>query len=165
MKVMLLIIAQLLVFQAKANVDVTCILEDCLREGWQTIDTRTGSSTLISCEGGDCELNGWHEEHRGSVITQTYCKTNGCFIDGWTVYRADNGRMIMDVTCQTSFASADCLEFGWVTYMPDRGSYITRCMNGDCRNIGWDVQFQGFAPQPVRCKRGGCFTTGWTVFN
>ena len=150
-------------FTANANLDITCVLDDCLTEGWHVYDQRTGDSSIAVCREDDCLINGWNNEVRDRVVTETICKDGGCFNSGWIVY-ASNGRMLADVSCQTSFATSDCLMYGWTTYEPGRGTYVTRCLNRDCATYGWDVQYAGFAPQPVRCKSGGCFSTGWTVY-
>jgi hypothetical protein len=150
--------------QVFANVQVTCILENCLEQGWHLYDQRNGYSSLVRCQQNDCANQGWVEESRGRIVSQTLCKENGCFNDGWQVTDLNTGRLLADISCLNSFATSDCLENGWTTFEPGRGSYTTRCVNGDCRFNGWDVFIQGFAPQPIRCKEGGCFTNGWTIY-
>lgn len=164
MKFILALVTQLLVFQAHANLDITCIFEDCLTEGWQSFDLRSGDSSLTVCRENDCNLNGWQNEYKERPVTEVYCKPEGCFDEGWRVYDSRSGNLVADVSCQSSFASSSCLQFGWTTYEPGFGSYVTRCLNGDCQNLGWDVRVPGYAPQAVRCKRGGCFTIGWIVY-
>lgn len=149
---------------AHADVNISCIFQDCLRHGWQIYDERTGNSSLVSCRFGDCAENGWTEEYQNRVISQSDCKVGGCFNGGWRMVDSNTGRLLADVSCLNSFASSDCLQSGWTTFEPGRGSYTTRCVRGDCRNFGWDVLVQGFAPQPVRCKNGGCFLIGWLIY-
>lgn len=150
--------------QASANLQITCVLENCLEEGWHIYDDRTGQSGLVNCRNNDCVNQGWSEESRNRIVSEATCKAGGCFNDGWRVTDTNSGRLLAEITCLHSFATNDCLENGWTTFEPGRGTYTTRCIDGDCRNIGWDVLIQGFAPQPIRCKEGGCFTTGWTVY-
>ncbi|MCB0349702.1 MAG: hypothetical protein KDD38_00880 [Bdellovibrionales bacterium] len=161
---LILVLAQAFVLQANANIDVNCIMEDCLTEGWQSFDQRSGESNLTVCRDNDCNLSGWHNEYKEKPVSEVECKPEGCFNEGWKVYDARNGNLLSDVTCQSSFSGSACLQFGWTTYQPGRATITTRCLNGDCRNSGWDVYVPGYAPQSVRCKRGGCFTIGWTVY-
>ncbi len=155
---------QFLVVHASANIDVTCIMEDCLTEGWQSYNQRSGDSNLTVCRDYDCNFSGWHNEYKNRPISEIDCKPEGCFNEGWRVYDTRSGNMLADVTCQQSFSQNSCLQYGWTTYEPSRGSYITRCVNGDCLNLGWDVRVPGYAPQAVRCKRGGCFRVGWIAY-
>jgi hypothetical protein len=149
---------------AWANLDISCVDGDCFSYGWITLDTRTNNESTVVCRDFDCLGNGWFTEYKNNLASEVFCKPDGCFNEGWTVYDPRSGRTVADVSCQTSFANSDCLQYGWVTTEPGRGSYVTRCVNGDCRNIGWDVQVPGYAAQPVRCKQGGCFNSGWTVY-
>ncbi len=150
---------------AHANLDVSCVLDNCMQEGWQAYNERTGESSLISCQSGDCMQNGWLEEYQNRLVAETTCKPGGCFNEGWRIFNILNGRLLVEVTCLNSYDSDSCLRNGWSTFEVGRGSYLTRCINGDCRNNGWDVLVQGYPPQPVRCKNGGCFTAGWVVQN
>lgn len=149
---------------AYANIDISCIFDDCLGRGWHMYDERTGYSSLVSCRFGDCAMNGWTEEFQNRPVSQSNCKAGGCFNDGWRSVDINTGRLLSEVSCLSSFASNDCLQNGWTTYEPGRGNYTTRCIGGDCRSFGWDVLVPGFAPQPVRCKDGGCFVTGWVIY-
>lgn len=148
---------------AYANLDITCVAESCLTEGWVVYDMRTGNSSTSICVANDCSKNGWRGIYKGQVSSEIICKEGGCFEQGWRAYDF-NRRLVADVSCQNSFAGSSCLKYGWVTYEPGRGSYLTQCVNGDCENIGWDVIVNGYAPQAVRCKEGGCFTIGWTLY-
>jgi len=149
---------------ASANLDITCTDDDCFTYGWEAYDTQTGDGSAVICREGGCLVDGWNTEYKGRMTSEVLCKPDGCFNEGWNVFSTRTGEMLADVSCQTSFATSDCLQFGWVTSEPNRRPYITRCVNGDCRNIGWDVRVPNYRPQPVRCKRGGCFTSGWTVY-
>lgn len=149
---------------AYASVETTCIENDCFINGWENYDHRTGETSTIMCRQSDCFLNGWSNVYKDRLALEVFCKAGGCFNEGWTVQDPRTGNVTADVTCQTSFAKSDCLEFGWTTYENGQ-SYITRCVNGDCRNIGWDVRIPGANPLPIRCKTGGCFTAGWITYN
>lgn len=150
---------------AHARIDTTCLNEDCFVYGWENEDYSTRQISTVECRNNDCLYNGWANVYKSRLIGEVFCKADGCFNEGWTVHDTRTGRVVADVSCQTSFATSDCLQFGWVTSEPGRAPYVTRCVNGDCRNIGWDVRLPGANPLPVRCKPGGCFKTGWVTYN
>lgn len=166
LRIIVLISTIVVSFQADANIDVACIDDDCLQNGWEAYNTRTRESYFVACHEGDCLTKGWTSENKGLLYNETYCKAGGCFTQGWSVYDSTSSGLVAEITCYGTDeeGSEDCLQFGWTTKEPGRGSYETRCVAGDCRSNGWDVFVPGFAAQPVRCKRGGCFATGWIVY-
>jgi len=146
---------------AHADVDVTCVDSDCMHNGWVVTDQRTGQTVSNICTAADCNVHGWNSTLNNLRAEDTVCKPGGCFSEGWRAYTTQTGQISHEVSCLTSFGANDCLTNGWNTFVPNRGSYLTRCSQGDCRNIGWDINSRPTA----RCKAGGCFVTGWTVFN
>jgi hypothetical protein len=145
--------------QAQADIDVTCMDSDCIHNGW-TVTNPTGEVVTVACRDADCNVHGWSSSLKDLRAEDTICKPGGCFSEGWRAYGTQNGLLSNEVTCLSSPTTTDCLTNGWSTFVPNRGSYLTRCSQGDCRNNGWDINGRPTA----RCKAGGCFVTGWTVY-
>ncbi len=160
----IVVAATLQVSVASANVNVSCVSGDCLKSGWTTFDTYSRETSQSTCHNEDCTKSGWYNIFREQVTSEVLCKADGCFIEGWQVFDTRTGRLVSDVSCQKSFVTSDCLRFGWTTFEPGRGSFVTRCANGNCSEVGWDILIPGYAAQPVRCKTGGCFVAGWIIY-
>ena len=149
---------------ALGAIDVSCIADSCLTEGWRLQDTNSLARGIVECMDGDCNANGWYETGFGGQTFEIYCAPRGCWVQGWEA-EDRYGRLVASAQCRSGAeGETDCLTYGWT--VRQNNSVVARmtCINNNCRENGWEISVRGRSPQVARCKPGGCFVEGWRLF-
>ncbi len=146
----------------------TCTKGDCFTHGWQTRGPNV--RTRLECVDSDCINSGWTISNLlNGAEAEAVCRREGCFVQGWSIYDAFDGRRLSQTTCgygelEDGTEEQDCLKYGWEINSVNQANQLVECVNESCTENGWTVTVRGSHVAEVVCNNSACFEEGWRTF-